>query len=149
MRTTTSTTSLISTTLLPDIYGIPMTSTTVYDNYGTYQNFQSLLMCAKRILSKPCIIKQDEVVDISDNQINFSLIHERVINPALTLSNETLSSVVHVWQFHSQKKCPLYPRNLHPFVYVHLQLVYASSSLHHCLLGHHFLLQIPLVFQQD
>ena len=32
-------TSIISTTLLPDIYVIPMTSTTVYDNYGHLQEF--------------------------------------------------------------------------------------------------------------
>jgi len=40
-------TSMASTAFLPDIYGIPMISTTLYDNYGLYQIFQSLLMCPK------------------------------------------------------------------------------------------------------
>ena len=34
----------VSTILLQDIYGIAMTSTAVYDNYGLSRNSQDLLM---------------------------------------------------------------------------------------------------------
>jgi hypothetical protein len=41
-------TSMISTTSLPNMYVIPMTSTNVYDSYGTYRIFQGLLMLGSK-----------------------------------------------------------------------------------------------------